>query len=93
MKQALQGILPPDRIITPQLDDAYELTGDGARRPEILQPQRIASHNIGRPDWHNDLAKLVLDIGDAVDQAADEKARAILIRSLRRALNGEGKTT
>jgi len=92
MRQALQGILRPGQIIIPQLDDAYELTPGGARRPKILQPQRIASHDIGRPDWHNDLAKLVLDIGDAIDQAADEKARAILIRNLRRALNGGGKT-
>ena len=42
--------------------------------------------DVARLDWHNDLSKLLLDVTEAVDTAADEKGRATIIRRLRRAL-------
>ena len=38
-------------------------------------------------DWHNEASRLILDINDALAGTADEKARAVVIRRLRRALN------
>jgi len=38
-------------------------------------------------DWHNDMSKLILDINERIDAAVDERARAVIIRKLRRALD------
>jgi metallo-beta-lactamase family protein len=43
----------------------------------------------GRQDWHNDYAKLLLDINDALEKAADRKAKAVILRRLKRALGEE----
>ena len=47
---------------------------------------RIDPTMVARFDSHNDLADLMLDIRDAVDTAGDEKARGVILRRLRRAL-------
>ena len=38
-------------------------------------------------DWHNDMSKLILDINERIDAAADDRARGVIIRKLRRALD------
>jgi metallo-beta-lactamase family protein len=50
---------------------------------------RVERHLVGREDWHNEVARLFLDIEDALSAEADEKRRAVLIRRLRRALNAD----
>jgi metallo-beta-lactamase family protein len=80
--------LASDCIIIPSLDSVYDLSGEacaflaGETRPRI-DPTMLA-----RLDSHNELATLVLDIRDAVNAAADEKARGVILRRLRRALAG-----
>lgn len=81
--------LDPDQVVQPLLDERYDLTGPLPRRLDSRQPPRLAPERTGRLDWHNDLSRLILDIGDTVDKAADERARAVVIRRLRRALEGE----
>ena len=72
------------------LDDIYELSTpeptllDGARR------RRIAPEAVTHLDWHNDMSKLTLDINDRIAAAADDRARGVIIRRLRRALEGTG---
>jgi metallo-beta-lactamase family protein len=83
----LSAIAPADQVIAPRLDDAFELTAAGARPIETDRPRRLAPEQVARLDWHNDLSKLLLDINDAVRQAADERARGLVIRRLRRALD------
>lgn len=83
-------LMPEDRVVRPRLDDVYELSGE---KPELLVSEtrpRIAPESVARLDWHNDLTKLVLDINDRVGAQAGEKARAKLIRKLRRALEQVG---
>jgi metallo-beta-lactamase family protein len=41
-------------------------------------------------DWHNDMSKLVLDINERIAAAADDRARGIIVRRLRRALEVPG---
>jgi metallo-beta-lactamase family protein len=41
-------------------------------------------------DWHNEMSRLVLDISDQIEAAADDRARGVIIRRLRRALEGSG---
>jgi metallo-beta-lactamase family protein len=78
--------VPEAKVFTPLLDDVYELTTtaptpiDGSRR------RRLTPEAVVNLDWHNDMSKLILDINDAVEAAADDRARAVLIRRLRRAL-------
>lgn len=72
------------RIVVPLLDSTFELEQAAPR--QIGGPARIAPDSAGRRDWHNELSNLILDIDDAVAQAADERARKQIIRRLRSAL-------
>jgi len=87
------NIMAADRIERPMLDDIYDVTGDmPVRRAAEVRP-RISPDKMAKPDWHNDLAELMLDINDVIGKTADEKARAVIIRKLKRALaddNGNG---
>jgi metallo-beta-lactamase family protein len=47
----------------------------------------LAPEAVVRLDWHNDMSKLVLDINDRIQAAADDRARDLIIRRLRRALD------
>ena len=78
------------QIVVPRLDDVYAIGKDGARRLVTNEPRRLHPDKVARLDWHNDLSKLLLDINDAVRLAADEKARAKLIRRLHRSLEQPG---
>jgi metallo-beta-lactamase family protein len=75
-----------ERIIAPVLDDEMELLGDGASPRFRPAPRRLDPEVVGRPDWHNKFAQISLDIRSALDQAADDRSRNIVLRRLRRAL-------
>jgi metallo-beta-lactamase family protein len=79
-------IIAADRIERPRLDDVYDVTGEAPVRREAEIRPRISPDKMARPDWHNDLAELILDINDGISRAPDEKARAVIIRRLKRAL-------
>lgn len=80
-------VVPAAQVIIPCLDETIDLV-TGARIEEPNAPHRVRdSARIGRLDWHNELSELLLDISDAVDRAADAKAKAVVIRRLRRALD------
>ncbi len=80
------GMLAPDRVLVPAMDDAVVL-GHGA--PELENSalsRRIEPRAVVAPDWNHDLSRLLLDIDSAVETKADDKARQVVIRRLRRAL-------
>jgi metallo-beta-lactamase family protein len=80
--------MPHDCIIIPTLDSVYGLSGEAcAFLAEETHP-RIDPTLVARFDSHNDMADLMLDIKDVVSKAGDEKARAVVLRRLRRALSG-----
>ena len=64
---------------------------DGAKPLTVVAPPRVAPDKVGHPDWHNDVSKLLLDVNDALAAAADDKARGVIIRRLRRALEEEAR--
>ena len=83
--------LPHDCVIIPSLESVYELSGEACAYVAADTKPRIDPMMVARLDSHNDLADLILDIRDAVERAGDEKAKAVILRRLRRALNtGEG---
>lgn len=83
-------LMPAERIIVPRLDAAFDLSGAQAVEIAPTTPRRLEPELVGHGDWHNDLTKLFLDIGDAVGEAADLRAKAVIIRRLRRALEERG---
>ena len=78
-------ILPEDQIINPAIDDNYSLTSHGAKLTDGRK-RRIAPEATARLDWNNALTELILDINDIVEKVSDEKARDVIVRRLRRAL-------
>ncbi|MHB2169037.1 MBL fold metallo-hydrolase [Alsobacter sp. R-9] len=87
LKTRVSSLVDAERIITPGLDATYTLTAQGAVLVETGEPGRLRPDQIARLDWHNDLSRLLLDIDEAVRDAADERVRRIIIRKLRRALD------
>ncbi len=77
--------LEPDRVVIPRLDDEIDLL-TGRASPQAA-PRRLPPDAVGRPDWHNELAQFTLDLRAALDGAAGAKARAKILRRVRRALD------
>jgi metallo-beta-lactamase family protein len=86
LRDRLSSTFAPDRIVMPLIDDAYELGPSGARQVDVNRPRRLKPDKVARLDWHNDLSKLLIEVTDQVNNAADERSRAAIIRRLRRAL-------
>jgi metallo-beta-lactamase family protein len=68
------------------LDDIYELAAPEPRVLDADHRRRLAPEAVTRLDWHNEMSELILDINDRVAAAADDRARGVIIRRLRRAL-------
>jgi metallo-beta-lactamase family protein len=84
------GTLPAGKIFQPLLDDVYNLA---AATPALLDGthrRRLEPESVVKLDWHNDMSKLLLDINEQIEAAADARARAVIIRRLRRALEDDG---
>ncbi|NBJ13102.1 MBL fold metallo-hydrolase [Microvirga arsenatis] len=92
--RALQSTLADlDRTpaaIIPGIDDIYDLTGEGAVRIERHE-QRLPGASVGHRDWHNDYAELLLEINDAIEAAADKKAKGAIIRRIKDALKDRAR--
>lgn len=86
LRSRLAGIVAPERIELPLIDDAFELGPNGAVQVDLNRPRRLKPERVARLDWHNELSEFLLDASEAVNKAADEKSRAVLIRRLRKAL-------
>ena len=80
--------VPAAKVFTPLLDDIYELTTAAPTPIDVSHRRRLAPEAVVNLDWHNDMSKLILDINDAMEAAADDRARGVIIRRLRRALEG-----
>jgi metallo-beta-lactamase family protein len=81
--------VPAAKVFTPLLDDIYELTTEAPTPIDAAHRRRLEPAAVVNLDWHNDMSKLILDINDAVEAAADNRARGVIIRRLRRALDAK----
>lgn len=81
-----ERIIPAARMFQPLLDDIYELSATMPTPLDAGRRRRLAPEAVVALDWHNDMSKLVLDINDRIEAAADDRARGVIIRRLRRAL-------
>jgi metallo-beta-lactamase family protein len=82
-----ERIIPAARIFQPLLDDIYELSAAAPTSLDVSHRRRLAPEAVVRLDWHNDMSKLILDINDRIEAAADDRARGVIIRKLRRSLD------
>ena len=74
------------------LDDIYELTTRAPTPLDVARRRRLAPEAVTKLDWHNDMSKLILDINERIEAAADDRARGVIIRRLRRALRRSSRT-
>jgi metallo-beta-lactamase family protein len=81
--------VPAAKVHVPVLDDVYELTTAAPTPMDGKLRRRLAPEAVVSLDWHNDMSKLVLDINDRIEAAADDRARGVIVRRLRRALEQE----
>jgi metallo-beta-lactamase family protein len=81
--------VPPERIIVPQLDDVVDLLADESEVKFRPVPHRLTREHLRGRDWHNELAEFSLDLRERLEQAADDKARGVILRRLVRALEGK----
>jgi metallo-beta-lactamase family protein len=78
--------VPAAMVFQPLLDDVYELTAATPMIVDGSRHRRLPPEAVVRLDWHNDMSKLILDINDRIEAAADDRSRGVIIRKLRRAL-------
>jgi metallo-beta-lactamase family protein len=81
-----ERIIPAARVFQPLLDDIYELSTAMPTPLDAAHRRRLAPEAVVALDWHNDMSRLVLDINERIEAAADDRARGVVIRRLRRAL-------
>ncbi|WP_027516957.1 MBL fold metallo-hydrolase [Bradyrhizobium sp. WSM1417] len=89
-ERVAERILPAGKIYQPMLDDVYELSTPDPRVLDVDHRRRLTPEAVTRLDWHNEMSELMLDINDRVAAAADDRARGVIIRRLRRALQENG---
>lgn len=82
-----ERIVPAALIFQPLLDDVYELSAAMPTPLDAGRRRRLAPEAVVRLDWHNEMSKLLLDINDRIEAAADDRSRAVIIRRLRRSLD------
>ena len=81
--------VPAAQIFRPILDDIYDLSTSAPTPIDVTHRRRLAPEAVVSLDWHNEMSKLILDINDRIEAAADDRARGVIIRSLQRALEGQ----
>jgi metallo-beta-lactamase family protein len=81
-----ERIIPTAKLFQPLLDDIYELSTSGPTHIDVAHRRRLTPEAVTHLDWHNDMSNLMLAINDQLDKAADDRARGIIIRRLKRAL-------
>ncbi len=79
--------LPSSQITAPKMDDEYELGAAGSRLVHPGATRRLDPKVVDKPDWHNDLAQLTLDIRARLDHAASDKERNEMLLKLKHAFD------
>ena len=69
-----ERIIPEAKIFLPVLDDAYDLSTPAPTPLDVSHRRRLAPEAVVSLDWHNDMSKLILDINDEMERAADDRS-------------------
>jgi metallo-beta-lactamase family protein len=84
-----ERVVPEAKIFGPVLDDIFELSTPAPTPIDAAHRRRLAPAAVVALDWHNDMSELLLDINERIEAAADDRARGVIVRRLRRALEAE----
>jgi metallo-beta-lactamase family protein len=80
------GTIPTARVFRPALDDIFDLTTSAPTPLDACHRRRLTPDKVVTLDWHNDMSKFILDLNERMESAADDRARGVVIRRLRHAL-------
>lgn len=86
LERIAERTIPAAQVFRPILDDIYELSTSTPTPIDVTHRRRLAPEAVVALDWHNDMSKLILDINVRIEAAADDRARGVIVRKLRRAL-------
>lgn len=84
-----------ERLVTPSLDQRYQLDRDGG---PLLQPETAPSRLAGETasaavakgwDWHNEMSAFNLDLRQRLQALGSDKARLAMIRDLEKVIGGK----
>ncbi len=86
LAQRLSGL--DAAVVRPTLDEAFRLEPGAIPQHDeaASRRRRERPESVGRPDWHNARAALLLSIEEALEQAGDDRTRGALLERLRRAM-------
>jgi len=88
LQASLADVVPGGSIVIPELDDIYDLSGEKAVQVDDHE-RRLEPAAVGHQDWSNEYSRLILDINEALEKAADKRSKAVILRRLRRVLMEE----
>jgi metallo-beta-lactamase family protein len=84
--------LPPARIQTPAMDETFVLRPSGAE-PAGTAARRIEPAAVSATDWHNQRARLLLELDQRLLACADDAARARLLADVAAAVQPAPRLT
>lgn len=86
IRKALMAIgLGGDQIVSPMLDDAFELRASGISAVKPADHPRIDPQQFSR-DWHNEFSDFTIQLSARLRDAKTDKERLELMRALQNAL-------
>lgn len=84
--------LASDQVLTPLLDDAFELRAEGIGGVEKPAERRIDMTQV-TADWHNAYASFIIDLSHQLQDAPNDAWRIAVMDSLKATLAGTGPVT
>lgn len=90
-----QAGLERERIVTPALDQSYDLVHRDGRWEAVVgaateMPRLEREEASARRDWHNDYAQILLDLRGALHEAPNDASRRRLLQEMRRVIAASG---
>lgn len=94
LKQALmhEDGLASDQVITPLLDDAFELRAEGIAGVEHPAQRRVDLAQV-TSDWHNAYAGFIIDLSHQLQTAPSDAQRNAIMAALKATLSNTGPVT
>jgi metallo-beta-lactamase family protein len=88
LSERIAGAMPPrSKVIIPYLDETYELSAQAVTESVGPAGPRLPREAVVSLDWHNAMSRLILEMAERLDKAADDHAREAIIRKMRAVLD------
>jgi metallo-beta-lactamase family protein len=84
--------LAGDQVITPLLDDAFDLRAEGIAGVDRPTQRRVDLTQV-TSDWHNAYASFIIDLSQQLQTATDDQRRIAIMEALKATLGSTGPVT